>query len=151
MKILILSLLSFWGFMKMGFLHINSSHSIQGYDHLSRMVYHQQRKIMDVKLSAPNGCLFGGNPPCQLLCIVDVSSRCLSKTVGRRSDRFYMNFPKKTLFLHRHLFKSDTINNFQNIRKLLKSTRSANKLSLGMLYCFLELPDLMPTASDNLV
>lgn len=123
--------------MKMFFLPINSSHSIQGYDYLSRMVYHQQRKIMSMKLTGRNGCLSGGNPPYQLLCIVEICPCCLSKTVGRRSDRFYMNFPKKTLFLHRHLFKLDTINNFQNIRKLLKSTRSARKVSLGMLHCFL--------------
>lgn len=130
------SIPSFQGFMKTLFLLINWSHSTQGYNLLSRVVCYQQRKNMGMKYLAWTRCLFRGNPRFQLLRMAVVSSRCLSKTTGRRFDCFYMNFPKKTLFLHRHLSLPDTINNFQNFRKLLKSTRSAKKLSLGMFYCF---------------
>lgn len=52
-------------------------------------------------------------------------------------QHFYIIFPKKILFLHRHLLMPDTINGFQNFRKHLKSTRNAKKLCLGMFYCFL--------------
>lgn len=113
---------------------INSSHSTQCYGHLSTVVYHQQRKIMGMKHSAWNRCSSMGN--FQFFHIMVVPSCCLSKITGRSSDLFYMNFPKKNFF-HTHLFTPDTINNFQDFRKLLKSTRSAKKLSLGMFYCLL--------------
>lgn len=80
--------------------------------------------------------MFIHGKPFQFFHIMVLSSCCLSKIAGRSSDRFYMSFPKKNFF-HTHLFKPDTINNFQDFRKLLKSTRSAKKLSLGMFYCLL--------------
>lgn len=59
------------------------------------------------------------------------------QNLGKEIQHFYIIFPKKTLFLHRHLLMPDIINSFQNFRKRLKSTRNAKKLSLGMFYCFL--------------
>lgn len=78
-----------------------------------------------------------GKPSFQLLPEEMVSSCCLSKTAKRSSDHRYIYFLWKTFFRPRHLFMPDTINNFQNFRKLLKSSRSAKKLSLGMFYCLL--------------
>ena len=61
----------------------------------------------------------------------------LSQQNCRKKVWLLLHESSKQTLLHRHLFMPDTINNFQIIRKLLKSTRSAKKLSLGMFYCFL--------------
>lgn len=80
--------------------------------------------------------MFVHGKPFQFFHVMVVSSCCLSKLREEVLIVFTWIFLRK-IFLHTHLFMPNTINNFQDFRKLLKSTRSAKKLSLGMFYCFL--------------
>lgn len=148
-KILIWSLLPFQSFMKGFFLPIHSSPSAQGCMIIWAEWFTARRENNTGMKTQPETDACAGKtllsaPPCRNG-VFFLSEQNPKKEVG---SFLCIYFPWKSLFLPRYLFMPNTINNFQNFRKLLKSSGSAKKLSLGIFYCLLR---SSWTCSDNLV